>query len=467
MITAPYPQKIASVMPKLSPPVNTQPVNTGKDKWQLEEERRIKENSFIKLPEGEDYESKKKKRAEEDAKKDAYGATPHGDWRFNPIPSDRPWLNIFQGAANMMQGTQRAIKGTPQKEIQTTSQKEVQDQNIRQSQYGGSFEPHMMIHPSSNKSIYALTEADHNEYANKGYVHQDRYKWGGFKSNLSKYIRELPKAQFGEKDALGKTPTAGAFDYLNSNAFNQMNQQNAPVTPAPVWNSVQAAPVAKTYSQSGSSFKDPMAVNDNYVEPEEIPVDPFKPKPEEEDIVIPGSERQQGEPNPLAVTPSAQPDSELKRQLDEEDAYVKQRAEKDAEAKAKKEAYMSPADQILVGFNTFNTGLEARKEKRNRPELLSKARTYGNTVNDSDYYASNDAIFGQKTVNRGLGTDIFNSQHQYANYGKFGGLSKFINGGGFNYKDGDEVIMSKEELDRYIQMGGQVEILDDLTKPKY
>ena len=120
------------------------------------------------------------------------------------------------------------------------------------------------------------------------------------------------------------------------------------------------------------------------------------------------------------------------------------------------------------GFDALNTGLEQRKERRRSERDQDKfaAMNFGNTMQESPIVEQSSR--GVNLSNSGIGAQSFLDKHTPDNLGygtftgKYGGMKQYKQGGSLtNYKQGDEVFMTKEEIDQFIKMGGVVEIVKD------
>ena len=128
----------------------------------------------------------------------------------------------------------------------------------------------------------------------------------------------------------------------------------------------------------------------------------------------------------------------------------------------------SGAATFFWGFDTLNTGLEQRKERRRSERDQDKfaAMNFGNTMQESPIVEQSSR--GVNLSNAGIGAQSFLDKHTpddlgYGTFtGKYGGMKQYKQGGSLNnYKQGDEVFMTQEEIDQFIRMGGVVEVIKD------
>lgn len=128
----------------------------------------------------------------------------------------------------------------------------------------------------------------------------------------------------------------------------------------------------------------------------------------------------------------------------------------------------SGAATFFWGWDMLNTGLEQRKERRRSERDQDKfaAMNFGNTMQESPIVEQSSR--GVNLSNAGIGAQSFLDKHTPDNLGygtftgKYGGMKKYKQGGSLtNYKQGDEVFMTQEEIDQFIRMGGVVEIVKD------
>jgi hypothetical protein len=356
-----------------------------------------------------------------------------------------PGLTMLQGVLNMtMGGTDMMDEAFGKKAA--TRHAAAAGENIKSAagsaKYGGKtpgkFKPHMMYKPSTGESEYANTYEKHMELFQKGYEHQDKMKWGGSK--------KIPKYEIG---------TIGTVD----NGINTMatpNWANKPIEPQtmyaglnPVENSSQGNSVTTGTSSSNVQINTPEGgYSSGEAQDYGVAYDDDGKVNQEMTMENWGRMNEGAAENTGAKTEGDNKDTEERTGIDDEGLS---------------KPYST--DQFMLGLDQFATGLEMRKAKKAEKKQMLKERAESNTMNQ--YEPEEGHYYGYGTTNRGLGADFRLSEHNYGNYSKYGGLSKFLGGGITSAKEGDEMVMTEEELAQFIQMGGQVEILEDNIRPRY
>lgn len=338
--------------------------------------------------------------------------------------SDDPWLTIIQGLANTGIGGYDMINDTFGKKQPEATAK-----------YGGDavkdFKPHMMYKSATGESEYADTYEKHVELMEKGYTHEQEMKWGGSKK-LDKYQgagsvqNNTPKYSFTNnkenKSLLGENNFTN-LDFLNKN-------QNSITDPKDLPSDInydfgESTGIGNKVGSFGQNKGETFGQNEGT---------PFTNPSYFDTLKTDQTEGGGGTGGPIEETQEAAPNN-------------------------------FGTSRLMLGLDQLATGLEMRKAKKEERKQRNDVRNAGNTMNM--YQPEESAASGFGTANRGMGADFRLSEHNYGNYSKYGGLKKFLGGGMSQAKEGDEMMMTQEELEQFIKMGGQVEILDDNVRPRY
>lgn len=112
---------------------------------------------------------------------------------------------------------------------------------------------------------------------------------------------------------------------------------------------------------------------------------------------------------------------------------------------------------LIAGLDAIGDALAERK--RRKKKRSGQAWSAGNTMNKYMGYASEDAYRGDFTTNQGVFKPDKKTPAQDL------GTGYFAKEGG-QFTEGQEVLMDQETYDKFIQMGGEVEIIQDYTNKK-
>jgi hypothetical protein len=336
-----------------------------------------------------------------------------GNDAFLHLTYDKPWKNILAGFANIGVGMSEDLSSISQA-------KKAKEQFTGGKKQEGGFTPHIMFNPSTGGTYYADTLTKHKELSDKGWVH-DEMRTGG--------TLPLPKYQ-----GLGASTVAGGM----SGATLDTSQMSNP---------------------GGMDWAGMSTGNPDMIDPQ---VAEFN-----ENVTM--MDENQMQDMPVASDMDMQELANATGPADTTDSGADQQKEKKQEDTAGASLGSGNAQgwRTMEGITQVVTGLEQLKEKKKRKKRKNKTMAAGNSMGYLGANTINTPSQGLGVTNQGIGPHYKLNQHTYADpgygyYVKFGGLSKFVGGG--SYKTGDEVYMTKKQMDDYIRMGGVVEIIEDDMK---